>query len=275
MKALVVLAVAVAAGMAMTSQAEPVLNDITTFEAYLIDQTSAQTLAFGGPWEWQGLSYQMMTAERVDNPRIIVIKCRDAGGKTIFGGMMTDVILLRPPSPMDPPHPSGTVTLDFFTMSGSDYTVSVFLDGTYFLGEMIMFPVADDPVPPPPVTVAIDIKPDSAENPFNVQSQGLLPVALLGSADVSVSQIDLTSIKLAGVAPVRSAIADLQSDGYPDAVLHFQDQDISGLLTGVTDGEIVMLKLTGVLLDGTSIEGTDVITVKIKKPVVVPPPKKK
>jgi len=130
---------------------------------------------------------------------------------------------------------------------------------------MILLPAQDDPVVPPVLTVSVDIKPGSVTNPFNIRSEGLLPVAILGSPDVNISQVDLSSIRLAGLAPVRSAVSDLQGDGYADLVLHFRDQDVAGVLVGVTDGEVVGLELAGVLQDGTVLKGTDSITVMVKE----------
>jgi hypothetical protein len=40
---------------------------------------------------------------------------------------------------------------------------------------------------------------------------------------------------------------------------------LAGVLVGVTDGEVVGLELTGVLLDGTVLKGTDLITVMAKQ----------
>jgi hypothetical protein len=252
-------ALALVLGFAMRLSAEPLLTDIVTYETVVIDEASGQTLAAGGPWLWEDLSYQTLGGVMSGPGRSIVVKCRNAAGQTIFGGAINAADLRPPFSPFDPPNPSGEVTLGFYS---ENYTITVLLNGIYFVGEMIMLPAQDDPVV---LTVSVDIKPGSVTNPFNIRSEGLLPVAILGSPKVNVSQVDLTSIKLAGITPVRSAVSDLQGDGYADLVLHFRNQDLAGVLVGVTDGEVVGLELTGVLLDGTVLKGTDSITVMAKQ----------
>jgi hypothetical protein len=56
--------------------------------------------------------------------------------------------------------------------------------------------------------VAIDIKPGSSPNPLNLGIRGMLPVAVLGSDDLDVAEIDVAT-QLAGVNPVRSSYEDV------------------------------------------------------------------
>ena len=85
-----------------------------------------------------------------------------------------------------------------------------------------------------PLTVAIDVKPGSCENPIGVNSQGTVPVAILGSVDLDVTQVDVSSVRLEGVAAKKSSIEDVEAttsacesctplgaDGYPDLILKF------------------------------------------------------
>jgi len=67
-----------------------------------------------------------------------------------------------------------------------------------------------------PKQVAIDIKPGSCPNPLNLKSKGKLPVAVLGSEDFDVNDIDPASIRLKygdaeGVAAIRSNLEDVAS----------------------------------------------------------------
>jgi hypothetical protein len=126
-------------------------------------------------------------------------------------------------------------------------------------------------------TVNIDIKPSSCPNPLNVNDKGVLPVAILGSEDFDVFNIDPASIRLEGVAPVRSSYEDVTTpmpidaeicdcttegpDGYLDLTLKFKVQEIVAALVEVNDGEELELTLTGVLHDGTPIEGKDCILI--------------
>jgi uncharacterized repeat protein (TIGR01451 family) len=133
---------------------------------------------------------------------------------------------------------------------------------------------------PPLIPVYMDIKPQSCPNPLNINSQGVLPVAVLGTEDFDVSTIDLESITLAGVAPIRSSVEDVSTpivdrqdvcdctteggDGFADLTLKFDTQEIVAALGEVTDGDELVLTLTGELLDGTPIEGEDCIVVLSK-----------
>ncbi|MDA1349125.1 MAG: hypothetical protein O3A47_09720, partial [Chloroflexi bacterium] len=57
--------------------------------------------------------------------------------------------------------------------------------------------------------VDIDVKPTSCPNPLNVGKRGVLPAAILGTDTVDVSQVDVATVQLEGVAPLRSNIEDV------------------------------------------------------------------
>ena len=130
------------------------------------------------------------------------------------------------------------------------------------------------------ITVAIDIKPGSCPNPLNIKSKGVLPVAILGTDDFDVTTIDPASIRLAGVAPIRSSIEDVSTpllekqdecdcitegkDGIDDLTLKFDTQEIVSVLGEVADGDELVLPLRGELTDGTPIEGEDCIIILSK-----------
>ena len=136
-------------------------------------------------------------------------------------------------------------------------------------------------VPKPALVVAVDIKPTSCPNPVNVKSSGVLPIAILGTDDYDVTTIDPTSIRLAGVEPLRSGYEDVAApisdvndcncteagpDGYLDLTLKFETQGIVKAIGDVNDGDVLTLELTGVLYDPipfeTPIEGADCILIK-------------
>ena len=124
----------------------------------------------------------------------------------------------------------------------------------------------------------VDIKPGSCPNPLNVKSQGVLPVAILGTEDLDVTDIDVATVSLAGVAPIRFDYEDVATpfegelcdchedgpDGYFDLTLKFDTQEIVTALGDVEDGEYLPLTLSATLVDGTVLEGSDCIRV-IKK----------
>ena len=138
------------------------------------------------------------------------------------------------------------------------------------------------------IEVAIDIKPGSCPNPLNVKSKGVLPVAILGSEDVNVTEIDVATILLEGVSPIRSAIEDVAAplpdgegcecttedpDGFLDLTLKFKTQEIVEVLGEVNHKDELTLTLEGALLEafgGTLIHGADCVTIRGKhKPLNV------
>jgi hypothetical protein len=131
----------------------------------------------------------------------------------------------------------------------------------------------------PTELLAIDIKPRSCPNPLNVKSNGLLPMAILGSQDFDVYSIDVASIRLAGVAPIRSSFEDVGTplvdanececstegpDGFPDLTLKFETQSIVEAIGEVDHGDELVLELIGVLSDETPIEGSDCVIIRGK-----------
>lgn len=142
-------------------------------------------------------------------------------------------------------------------------------------------------VKPAEIEIPVDIKPGSCRNPLNVDDKGVLPAAILGTADFDVRKIDLSSVRLEGVSPLRSALEDVatpfvpfigkkeafdcttaRADGYVDRTLKFDNQAIVAALGPVTDREVRVLKLTGNLkpeFGGTPIVGEDVMVTLKKK----------
>ena len=131
------------------------------------------------------------------------------------------------------------------------------------------------------VHVFVDIKPGGCPNPFNVGAMGVLPVAILGTASFDVTTVDPASVRLQGVPALRSALEDVATpftgplvnaascttagpDGFLDLVLFFDDQAVSTALGAATDGQVLILTLTGNLLPqfgGTPIKGQDVVII--------------
>ena len=64
------------------------------------------------------------------------------------------------------------------------------------------------------IDVAIDIKPGSCPNPINVNSRGVLPVAILGNA-LDVDEVDVSTILLEGVSPLRWDLKDVATPFEP------------------------------------------------------------
>ena len=141
------------------------------------------------------------------------------------------------------------------------------------------------------LTVVLDIKPRSCPNPLNVKlfekppkkakskKGGVLPVAVLGATDFDVHDIDISTLLLEGVAPLRHSYEDVASpvddgeececttagpDGYVDLTLKFEKAEIVAALGSVSHGDVIPLTLTGELLDGTPFEATDCVSILYK-----------
>ena len=111
--------------------------------------------------------------------------------------------------------------------------------------------------------VDIDIKPGSEPNCFNVNGHGVIPVAILGSAELDVANVDQGSLSFGGLeVGVRGnkfpmcGVEDVNGDGDADLVCQFQD-DASAWSPGNEEAT-----LQGQLLDETPIKGTDSICLK-------------
>lgn len=124
------------------------------------------------------------------------------------------------------------------------------------------------------IDVDIDIKPGSDPNSFNVKSKGVLPVAILGTPDFDVTQIDPASIRLtyplfAGISPevppLRWNWEDVNEDGIMDLVFKFDMQSLMVLTpTLEPDGAEMVLQLNGNLKEefsGTPIAGEDTLRI--------------
>jgi hypothetical protein len=153
-----------------------------------------------------------------------------------------------------------------------------------------------------PAGITFDIKPGSCPNPFNIKDEideggngkeqeedyaidrktgGVVPAAIVGSEEADVSDIDVSTILLEGIPPLRSnyedvtrpvenggecACTDQGPDGYLDLTLKFSRNEISEVLGPLEHGEVVELTITGALMDGTPFEASDCITIVGKRP---------
>ncbi|HSN93173.1 MAG TPA: hypothetical protein VLS93_18230 [Anaeromyxobacteraceae bacterium] len=84
--------------------------------------------------------------------------------------------------------------------------------------------------------IRVDLKPGEEPNAVNPRSQGVVPLAILGSAALDVRAIDAGTIQLvpSGAAPRDGGrVEDVNGDGHPDLLLHFSTPAI-GLRCGDT-----------------------------------------
>ncbi|MFH1686767.1 MAG: FG-GAP-like repeat-containing protein [bacterium] len=150
--------------------------------------------------------------------------------------------------------------------------------------------------------VTIDIKPTSCPNPLDINSDKgdvaevdhettlagsggdkeskapVIPVAILGTDEFDVGDVDPSTIMLEGVPVIRWAYEDVAApvgedadycecttagpDGYRDLTLKFDKGAVIDALGMVVDGQEVVLTLTGELVEGVPIEGTDCMIIR-------------
>jgi hypothetical protein len=128
--------------------------------------------------------------------------------------------------------------------------------------------------------VPLDIKPGSCPNPLNRSSHGVLPVAVVGTADFDVTEIDVASVLISRADGIGGQVApnegppgphstfedvatplageacecdDLSGDGIVDLSLKFRTDDVVEILqlNDLNPGDEVELVVTGLLLDGS------------------------
>ncbi|MBW2388242.1 MAG: hypothetical protein JRG89_07365, partial [Deltaproteobacteria bacterium] len=115
-------------------------------------------------------------------------------------------------------------------------------------------------------TVEIDVDPDSEENRVNLNSNGMLRVAILGSPDFDAADIDVTRTFLGSVraTPAHKKgghVEDVNDDGLLDLVTHYRIRT-----SGIEPGDVEIC-LRGQLNDRTPFTGCGRIsTVKNHRP---------
>jgi hypothetical protein len=130
--------------------------------------------------------------------------------------------------------------------------------------------------------VPLDIRPGTCPNLFNMREQGVIPVAILGTSGLDVSQIDIGSIRLEGVHPAKVTFEDVgapfspftgksscldcnsaRRDGRRDLSLKFNSSDLAKALVNVTEGECRVVHLTASLTGGCPVVGEDVVRIHV------------
>lgn len=162
--------------------------------------------------------------------------------------------------------------------SGWECVPTTLMSGTITVGAVAVAPV--------------DIRPGACPNPVNIRSRGVLPTAIVGTADFDVSLIDVDSLTLSRADGVGGSVQPMLDRGGPEVVI----QDVSApalnedvcacdsptrpdgfddLLVRFSVAELVealelsgmnrdsqpLLMLEGTLLDGTRFSGSDCIRI--------------
>ena len=113
-----------------------------------------------------------------------------------------------------------------------------------------------------PNQVEIDIKPGSDPNCINSDGHGVIPVAILSSADFDATQVDPTTVSLdsqkvrvVGKGNTQAHIEDVNGDGLDDLIAQIEDLD------GTYQAGDISATLTAATFDGTAIVGTDTLCI--------------
>lgn len=153
--------------------------------------------------------------------------------------------------------------------------------------------------------VPLDIKPTSCPNPLNLKAQGggknaeydlrsliqpagstpdeaVVPVAILGTAEIDVTDIDPTTVTLAGIKPLRWDLADVAApvaagladscacstagpDGFVDLIFKFDRQALIDALGSLEDGQLIMIQIAGYTTDSIQFAGGDCMLIRGQK----------
>ena len=138
------------------------------------------------------------------------------------------------------------------------------------------------------LTLDLDIKPGSCPNSFNRNSNGVLPVALVGTDTFDPTDVDLSTVLLTRADGVGGSVAshegppgphsefedvatpfdgqpcdchELGGDGVTDLSMKFKTDDVVAALqlNDLPAGDLVELVVSGALLDGTPFSASDCI----------------
>lgn len=278
--------------------------DFTTTDAWNLTGAEFWTTEWAGMFEWDGTVEYFILEDESGMP----------SGSPIFSGYGTSIV--KEPDPR--PSPLGfSYNFDFETplelQAETTYWLALRLGGGGTLGTTQAFWAATSPgfqegakITHDPnllswssysfdlafrlygiedaETVSVDFNPGSCPNPLQTGSNGVLSVAITGTSELDVTMIDAASIRLEGVAPIRSALEDVAtpyepftgkegafdctdfgSDGFEDLMLKFDRQQISAALGEPEDGDVLVLGLSGSLLEefgATPIGGEDVVLIR-------------
>jgi hypothetical protein len=106
-------------------------------------------------------------------------------------------------------------------------------------------------------SIKIDIRPGDPNNRINLDSQGVVPVAILTTNTFDAARVDPLSVRFgpneAAAEGGRGHFEDVDGDGFSDMVLHFRQPE-----TGIACHQ-TLATLTGSTIDGVLIKGTDFI----------------
>jgi hypothetical protein len=147
---------------------------------------------------------------------------------------------------------------------------------------------------PPPLHAVLDIEPARCPNvllvnprtptEYNEHSMAgsVLQAAILGRIGFDVTEVDVSTVRLAGVGPVKKpAYRDVGTeptrerecvcpgrdpDGRVDLVLKFRERDVVSALLPALDGEEKIVTITGKTMDGRDFSAADCVVMRVLGP---------
>ena len=144
--------------------------------------------------------------------------------------------------------PFGILTGDYG--DGSPISLSFTVGSTVYLED----PVTNEE------QVEIDIKPGSCPNSINLNSNGVVPVAVLTKDDFDAADVDPATVAFAGASSLRWSLCGVDDDGDVDMLFHFKTQELN------LDENSTEATLTCQTNDGDDISGTDEVRIVPPKP---------
>ena len=123
--------------------------------------------------------------------------------------------------------------------------------------------ISSPAIPSPPIPIAIDIKPGSDPNSINVSSSGVIPVAILSTADFDATTVDRSTVSLAGASVKLVGKSEKELCHYEDVNADGLDDLVCQVYTAqfmVEPGDTTAI-LEAYDLDGMKLRGEDSIRI--------------
>ena len=122
------------------------------------------------------------------------------------------------------------------------------MKGKMFTGMLIVLFLSNIVVAQAVTWVSIDVKPGSCPNAVNLESKGVLSVAILTTDNFDALEVDPVTVQFEGATPLRWAMEDVDGDGDIDLVFKFKvketnlnDLSLDVYLSGETYGGIEIM----------------------------------
>jgi len=110
------------------------------------------------------------------------------------------------------------------------------------------------------VKIDIDVKPGGNPNNINMESKGVVPVAILTKDGIDADTVDPATVTFAAAKPVRWTKEDVDGDGDLDLLFHFKTQELEFTEESIEATQFDAT-LEGETTDKRKIVGTDEVRI--------------